>query len=339
MTTVVNRGPSIATPTPFNGDRTKTNRFLHECGLYISGKAKEFETGTPPAANDELKIAFILSYMKDGTAAAWAEHYTARPAHGTPNLAAGAKTKAQDYDAFIAEFKSNFKEHNKGQVVWLKLDKLMQGKYSVDTYNETFNDLATDASYKDEALIFSYLRGLNNSIHSQIMLMSTLPTTLQEYQDKASEFNIRRNYNNDKALDPYAQRKESNNNNELGSRTNPIHVERRYIKLNKDEQNKLRDENKCFYCKREGHIARFCPDNQDQGYNQNWRGPYRGRGQDQGGYRGGRPYKGRNTEFKARSMQLKDHMNEFLSSATIEDLNDMAMAIKEAAPVEMDQDF
>jgi hypothetical protein len=38
-------------------------------------------------------------------------------------------------------------------------------------------------------------------------------------------------------------------------------------------------------------------------------------------------------------MQLKDHMNEFLSSATIEDLNDMAMAIKEAAPVEMDQDF
>jgi hypothetical protein len=169
--------------------------------------------------------------------------------------------------------------------------------------------------------------------------MSTLPTTLQEYQDKASEFDIRRNYNNDKALDPYAQRKESNNNNGLGSRTNPIHVERRYIKLNKDEQNKLRNENKCFYCKREGHIACFCPDNQDQGYNQNQRGSYRGRRQDRGGYRGGCPYKGRNTEFKARLMQLKDHMNEFLSSATIEDLNDMAMAIKEAAPVEMDQDF
>jgi hypothetical protein len=80
-----------------------------------------------------------------------------RPAHGTPNLVAGAKTKAQDYDAFIAEFKSNFKEHNKGQVVRLKLDKLTQGKYSVDTYNKTFNDLATDASYNDEALIFSYL--------------------------------------------------------------------------------------------------------------------------------------------------------------------------------------
>jgi hypothetical protein len=146
MTTVVNCRPSIATPTPFNGDQTKTNQFPHECGLYISGKAKEFETGTPPTTNDELKIAFILSYMKDGTAAAWAECYTARPAHGTPNLTAGTKTKALDYNTFINEFKENFKEHNKGQVVQLKLGKLTQGKYSVDTYNKPFNNLATDAS-------------------------------------------------------------------------------------------------------------------------------------------------------------------------------------------------
>jgi hypothetical protein len=92
MTTVVNQGPSITTPTPFNGDQTKTNRFLHKRGLYILGKSKEFETGTPPVANDELKIAFVLSYMKDGTASAWAEHYTARPAHGTANLVAETKT-------------------------------------------------------------------------------------------------------------------------------------------------------------------------------------------------------------------------------------------------------
>jgi hypothetical protein len=163
--------------------------------------------------------------------------------------------------------------------------------------------------------------------------MSMLPTMLQEYQDKVSEFDIHCNYNNSKALDPYAQRKESNNKNELGLRTNLIHVERQYIKLSEDKQSKLCNKNKCFYCKREGHIARFCPDNQDQGYNQNQQGSYRGRGQDQGGYRGGCPYKGRNTEFKACLIQLKDHMNEFLSSATIEDLNDMAMAIKEAAPV------
>jgi hypothetical protein len=65
----INRGPAIATPTPFNGDRTKTKRFLHECTLYISGKPRDFETGTPPTADDELKIAFVLSYMKDKTAA------------------------------------------------------------------------------------------------------------------------------------------------------------------------------------------------------------------------------------------------------------------------------
>jgi hypothetical protein len=97
----------------------------------------------------------------------------------------------------------------------------------VDTYNKTFNNLAADASYNNKALIFSYLQGLNDFIHSQIMLMSTFPTTLQEYQDKAAEFDICCNYNDSKTLDPYAQHKESNNNNELGSRTNPIQVERR----------------------------------------------------------------------------------------------------------------
>jgi hypothetical protein len=160
--------------------------------------------GTPPTVNDKLKIAFILSYMKDGTASAWAERYTARPAHGTLNLAAGTKTKALNYNAFIDKFKENFKEHNKGQVVCLKLDKLKQGKYSVDSYNKIFNSLATDASYNDEALIHIYMQGLNDSIHSQILLMSTLPTTLQGMQDKAAEFDICRNYNNSKAFDPYA---------------------------------------------------------------------------------------------------------------------------------------
>jgi hypothetical protein len=328
--TTVSRGPAIATPTPFDGDRTKTNRFLHECTLYISGKPKDFETGTPPTANDDLKIAFVLSYMKDKTAATWAERYTARPISGT-HVVAPNKTKAASYQAFIDEFKETFKEHNKGETTRLLLSRLKQGKYSVDTYNDTFNNYTADANYDNEALRFMYMQGLNESIHSQIMLMSVIPTTLQDLQDKASEFDIRRNFNNNKTLDPYARRSD---NNELGSCANPIHVERRFIRLSEDEQGKLCNENKCFVCKREGHIARFCPDNQDQGYRQNQRGSFRGRGRDQGGYRGNRPRNGRNTEYKARSVQLKEHMNEFLSNATAEDLNEMAMAIKEAAPVE-----
>jgi hypothetical protein len=192
-------GPAIATPTPLNGDWTKTNCFLHECELYIAGKTKEFETGTPAVVNNDLKIAFVLSYMKDGPAAAWAEWYTARPSHGT-NVVAPNKTKAPDYNDFIRGFKETFKEHNKGETTRMLLSKLKQGKYSVDTYNNMFNSYATDANYNNEALRFMYMQGLNKSIHSQIMLMSTLPTTLQDLQDKASEFDIHRNYNNSKAM-------------------------------------------------------------------------------------------------------------------------------------------
>jgi hypothetical protein len=119
----INRGPAIATPTPFDGDRTKTKRFLHECNLYISGKPRDFETGTPPAADDELKIAFVLSYMKDKTAATWAERYTTRPAAGTVVVAPN-KAKAATFQAFIDELKDNFKEHNKAETTRLLLSKL-----------------------------------------------------------------------------------------------------------------------------------------------------------------------------------------------------------------------
>jgi hypothetical protein len=97
---------------------------------------------------------------------------------------------------------------NTKQVEWeckcITLSKLKQGKYSVDTYNNIFNNYGADANFDNEALHFMYMQGLNNNIHSQIMLMSVVPTTLQEMQDKASEFDIRCNYNNSKVLDSYA---------------------------------------------------------------------------------------------------------------------------------------
>jgi hypothetical protein len=189
--------------------------------------------------------------MKDKTAATWAEHYTARPTAGTV-VTAPNKAKAATFQAFINELKDNFKEHNKAETTRLLLSKLKQGKYSVDTYNDTFNNYAADTNYDNEVLRFMYMQGLNESILGQIMLMSVVPTTLHELQDKASEFDVRRNYNNTKTMDPYARQ---NDNRELGSRANPIHVECRYVRLSEDKQGKLRNKNKCFVCKREGHIA------------------------------------------------------------------------------------
>jgi hypothetical protein len=113
--------------------------------------------------------------------------------------------------------------HNRDRWLWC----CSQGRAVTDT----FNNYAADINFNNEALLFMYMQGLNNNIHSQIMLMSVIPTTLQEMQDKASEFNIRCNYNNSKALDSYACCNNINNNNEPGSHANPLHVERCYVRL------------------------------------------------------------------------------------------------------------
>jgi hypothetical protein len=113
---------------------------------------------------------------------------------------------------------------------------------------------------------------------------------------------------------------------EPGTKGNPIYVERRFIQLSNNEKRELQDANKCYRCKKEGHIAQFCPENQN-----------RGRGQPPNRF--GRGYGGCNNSMRAQAVDVQSHIAEFLENAMAEDLNEMSMALKEAQPVEQDQDF
>ncbi|HEX3641818.1 MAG TPA: hypothetical protein VHV10_11055, partial [Ktedonobacteraceae bacterium] len=56
----------IATPDVYTGDRSKTDTFLRQVALYVYGRPQEFQ-------DDYSKIIFALSWMKGGTAGAWAD--------------------------------------------------------------------------------------------------------------------------------------------------------------------------------------------------------------------------------------------------------------------------
>ena len=55
-------------PTPFTGNKKKLMTFLLECKLYLRINKNVYDT-------DELKIAFMLSYMNDNKALKWKEQY------------------------------------------------------------------------------------------------------------------------------------------------------------------------------------------------------------------------------------------------------------------------
>jgi hypothetical protein len=53
----------VAAPTPFKRDFELVDSYLEECWLHF--------LDSPTYERDSAKIAFILSYMKEGSAAAW----------------------------------------------------------------------------------------------------------------------------------------------------------------------------------------------------------------------------------------------------------------------------
>jgi hypothetical protein len=298
------KGPSISTPTAFTGDRSKTNRFIHELTIYIKGKPHEFQDASGNVKED-TKIMFALSYMKGGTAGSWAEKYLERPDTGTVAL-------HKTYDAFIKEVKSTFKEHNQAEKARARIDALKQGKYSVDTYTQMFNELSRDSGYDAAALMHLYLKGLNNDIVDKIYGMADIPDDLEKIQDRAALFYLRKTMRNQtQTITP-----QSVLGSKEGSRENPIHIDRQYVKLSNEEREELMAENKCFLCKKTGHRANRCPENKRSGSQKRSGGSWKGKGKD----------------VKVRSAEFDATFQELLGQASIEQLNDMALGIRETLP-------
>ena len=59
-------GPKIKTPNLYNGDANELDKFKMECHLYIMAKPQQFMT-------EDMKIAFVLSYIKGNKVDAWAK--------------------------------------------------------------------------------------------------------------------------------------------------------------------------------------------------------------------------------------------------------------------------
>jgi hypothetical protein len=56
--------PKVAAPNPFNGNcETLDDFLLTQCRLYLTRRQDDYP--------DDIKILFVLSYMKEGTAAPW----------------------------------------------------------------------------------------------------------------------------------------------------------------------------------------------------------------------------------------------------------------------------
>lgn len=172
---------AINKPTPFDGDRKKTETFLQECRVYLHINRGVYTT-------DEDKIIFILSFMNNKEALRWKQTYL------RSILTPDGNMNFPDIYTFISLLENYFQPANLGQDAAHQLNLLKQGKKTAEEVLTEFRLLSAQAGYVAETatdhlhLIERVQRVLNASLIRKIRLMENPPTTIEGWVEKAIFF-------------------------------------------------------------------------------------------------------------------------------------------------------
>ena len=252
----------------FDGDRAKAKKFQMEFGLA--------QMTNPNHQNMRVLmqwVALALSYIKGEDVNEWC--------HGYANiLAEEVYTYGTDsnnerlWDDFVLAFVCHFWDTGEEKRAWAQLLIIKMKDDNLDGYIAKFEPLLQKAGRDrhEAANVDIFKQGLKTWLFQMIMRRRPLLLTLDEWQwtawDKFSAnaimkatlgggqakggFSAWQNY--------YA----TLHNTPKPSRRKPRNPDTIYIdamhtsKLLKEEWDKLREECKCFNCKRKGHLARDC---------------------------------------------------------------------------------
>jgi hypothetical protein len=148
----------------------------------------------------------------------------------------------------------------------------------IDHYIATFERLAAAAEWEPDAkgTIAQFKAGLEELIHKRILYRETWPTTMIEWKTAAQrEVERVRELRNANFAPKKRNQFQSTTTQSHHSQTNnngvvPMDVDStttsstpKLKKLTKEEHDKLAQEGHCFHHRRQGHMARECPQNQN----------------------------------------------------------------------------
>ena len=181
---------------------------------------------------------------------------------------------------FIDNFKTAWKDTSKAQTAYDKLMKLTMEGWDIDSYNVTFNRLASATGWEHDGqgTIARYRSGLRNVVHRKILDRENWPIDMDRWQEAARKEvkcaqeienqglnNFRRNQ---QTRDPgnFQSNQRTNTNARTNNNNNIVPMEVNgatipFQKLTNEECIQYRKEGRCFRCRQQGHMASRCPKN------------------------------------------------------------------------------
>jgi hypothetical protein len=260
-------------PTIFNGDRSKTEHFMREFELYRLINVRNNKMTTPSS-----RVALALSFIKGDKVNTWVFNQANQLAirlYGDVNHAPTHDPGDEDlWRDFVREFKAAFAHTASKEEAYAALQKLEMKGHDIDGYIAKFEDLIVQAEwergaagtielFKDGLPSWLTYRMLSNRLHVPIG-MDGWQMAAREEIERAALISASLGPKRGKGGDSTRRTKFLALVNQKTRRDpDAMDVDVNLAKtgqLSKQEREKLSKEGRCFFCKKQGHMARNCPD-------------------------------------------------------------------------------
>ena len=161
----------ISPPEPFNGDRTKYDKFATQLSLVFLANPAVY-------SNDQTRVTYAASYLR-GPAADW---WVPQMNSATGTLDASVST----YPGFLASLRAAFDDPGALEQVARDLQRLRQGKFTVSEYYAKFLTLSSRLDWTESTLVFHFSKGLNQDIKQALIMIDT-PDTISSLAGQAQK--------------------------------------------------------------------------------------------------------------------------------------------------------
>ena len=251
----------IGAPEAFDGSYDKSTQWLNAVRFYLLVNDKVYDT-------DSKMIAFALSYMTKGSALTWATTFR-------QNAISGTIITIGTFSSFVTKFESAFKHHDTTgpAIAWLSTKRMTKGKNN--TYSPTlveyvshFKNYCSLAEITDQNVLIGYFSaGIPSPLMRRIMSMDTVPTTIDNWYEKAISFQTQW-----ERADEISKRNSKTTHQSYHSFTSPTKtcdpnaMDVDVIKVGKltaEERKKCMEKGLCFHCQQPGHMSSKCPKYKD----------------------------------------------------------------------------
>jgi hypothetical protein len=218
----------VATLGLYTGKWEEYHEFRWQLGLYLTANQKDF-------TSDELMVIFALSYMKEGSAARWADAFMDR---------ALEEDDWGTYPNFLDKLARDFSDKEEPRKALEQMNRLYQGKGTASNYFQKLEQLTTVAGIDIDWMLHILLqmeKGFNSVLIDQLYFIGAIPTNYREYKQRIID------------IDDMQKRREANRKREVTPRAKNSDT------MEVDRGEKAKETRKCYTCNNPGHLSQNCP--------------------------------------------------------------------------------